>query len=163
MQSGNSLEHSKHVFRAALLLVVVVVTLLLGRSLFVPPTWGEFGSYRGANVEEHRNRPVRYGGDQSCEPCHSEQYDVHLEGVHHSLRCEMCHGPVALHVDLDEGEVVAEMPVNRSRELCENCHRFLSARPVTFPQIDPREHVVENGGEYSPDACFDCHDPHSPI
>lgn len=163
MQPGNSLEHAKHVFRAAILLLMVVVTLLLGRSLFVPPTWGEYGSYRGANVEEHRSRPVLHGGDRSCEPCHSEQYEIHLEGVHHSLRCEMCHGPVARHVDLDEGEVVAEMPVKRSRELCENCHRFLSARPSTFPQIDPREHITDNGGELSADACFDCHDPHSPI
>ena len=162
MEPGNSLEHSKHIFRAALLLLVVVVTLLLGRALFVPSTWGQYGRYRGANVDEHRAKQVRHGGDEACEPCHSEQFAVHRDGVHHALRCEMCHGPVATHVDLEEGELIAEMPVSRSRELCENCHRYLDARPATFPQIDPREHVAENGGDLTPDACFDCHDPHSP-
>ena len=26
-----------------------------------------------------------------------------------------------------------------------------------------REHLAENGGELAPDACIQCHDPHSPF
>jgi hypothetical protein len=39
MEPRSSLAHSKHVVRAALMLLVVIVALVLGRSLFVPPTW----------------------------------------------------------------------------------------------------------------------------
>jgi hypothetical protein len=163
MDPDSPLAHSKHVFRAAILLVVVVVAMLLGRSLFVPETWGEFGRYRGAAVAEYRNKPVRLGGNDQCAMCHDVEYQAHAAGVHAAVECELCHGPVAFHVDLEQGEVLAEMPVRRSRELCELCHRRLEARPVDFPQIDVREHVLEKGGELTPDACFDCHDPHSPI
>jgi hypothetical protein len=162
MNSESPLAHSKHVFRAALLLVAVVAALILGRLFFVPETWGEYGFYRGAAVGEHRARSVRFGGDEACEPCHEAEYAEHSAGVHAPVRCELCHGPVALHADLEEGEKLAEMPVRRTRELCELCHRAQAARPASFPQIDVREHVLENGGEVTPDACFDCHDPHSP-
>jgi hypothetical protein len=163
MEPERSLEHSKHVVRAALMLLVVIVALVLGRSLFVPPTWGESGWYRGASPLEHRDMPVRHGGDTAREMCHSEQSEIHIEGVHHSVRCELCHAPVAVHVDMEEGEKLADMPTRRSRELCENCHTHLVGRPAEFPQIDPKQHVVDNGGELTADACFDCHDPHSPF
>jgi hypothetical protein len=163
MEPGSSLAHSKHVVRAALMLLVVIVALVLGRSFFVPPTWGESGWYRGASPLEHRAEPVRHGGDTACDTCHPEQVEVHTEGVHHTVRCELCHAPVALHVDVEEGEKLADMPMRRSRELCENCHAFLAARPTGFPQIDAKRHVADNGGELSADACFDCHDPHSPL
>ncbi len=87
----------------------------------------------------------------------------HAEGAHAVVRCELCHGPVTLHANLDEGEKIADMPVRRSRELCELCHRELDARPAGFAQVDVREHLTEMGGELTADACFDCHDPHSPI
>jgi hypothetical protein len=137
--------------------------MILGRSLFVPETWGEFGPYRGAAVAEHRDKPIRHGGNDSCEMCHDVEFADHRAGVHISIQCELCHGPVAAHVNIEEGEVLAEMPVRRSRELCELCHRRLEARPSDFPQVDVREHVIENGGELTDDACFGCHDPHSPI
>lgn len=163
MEPGSSLAHSKHVVRATLMLLVVIVALVLGRSLFVPPTWGESGWYRGASPREHRAQPVRHGGDAACEMCHSEQVEVHIDGVHHAVRCELCHAPAAVHVDLEEGEKLADMPMRRSRDLCENCHAYLAARPAGFPQIDAKRHVIDNGGELTPDACFDCHDPHSPL
>ena len=163
MNPESPLVHAKHVFRAAILLLVVVIAMVLGRSLFVPPTWGEFGWYRGSAVAEHQAKPVRHGGDESCATCHDVEYADHAAGVHAAVQCELCHGPVALHVDLEEGELLAEMPVRRNRELCELCHRKLEARPADFPQIEVREHLVSNGAELTSDACFDCHDPHSPF
>lgn len=163
MNPESPLLHAKHVFRAAILLLAVLIAMVLGRSLFVPDTWGEFGPYRGAAVAEFRDKPVRHGGDDACGVCHDEEFAEHAAGVHAQVRCELCHGPVALHADLEEGEVLAEMPIHRSDELCELCHRRLEARPAAFPQIDVREHVVSNGGELTANACFDCHDPHSPI
>lgn len=163
MNPESPLIHAKHVFRAAILLLAVLIAMVLGRSAFVPETWGEFGRYRGAAVNDFREKPILHGGDDSCAMCHDEEYAEHAAGVHAPLRCELCHAPVALHADLEEGEVLAEMPVRRSRELCELCHRQLEARPAGFPQIDVREHVTDNGGELTDDACFECHDPHSPL
>jgi hypothetical protein len=163
MNPESPLTHTKHVFRAAILLLAVLVAMVLGRSLFVPKTWGEFGRYRGAAVTDFRQKPIRHGGDESCAMCHDEEYAEHAAGAHASVQCELCHGPVAAHVNLEEGEVLAEMPVRRSRELCELCHRRLAARPDEFPQIDVREHVTGNGGELTDDACFACHQPHSPL
>ena len=37
---------------------------------------------------------------------------------------------------------------------------FLTLR---FPQIEPGQHLEEMGGEPGPRACFDCHEPHSPL
>lgn len=163
MNPESPLIHAKHVFRAAILLLAVLVAMVLGRSLFVPDTWGEFGPYRGASVAEHRAKPIRHGGNQVCAMCHDAEYAEHAAGVHAAVQCELCHGPVTLHVDLEEGEVLAEMPVRRSRELCELCHRRLEARPAGFPQIDVREHLTSNGVELTSNACFECHDPHSPF
>ena len=117
MNPESPLIHAKHVFRAAILLLAVLIAMLLGRSLFVPETWGEFGPYRGAAVAEHRDKPIRHGGNDSCAMCHDAEYADHATGVHASVQCESCHGPVAFHVDLEEGEVVAEMPVQRVRQV----------------------------------------------
>lgn len=163
MNPESPLAHAKHVFRAAILLLVVLVAMVLGRSLFVPDTWGEFGPYRGAAVAEHRDKQIRHGGNDSCAMCHDVEYADHSQGVHASVQCELCHGPVALHVDVEEGELLAEMPLRRNRELCELCHRRLDARPSDFPQVNVREHVLENGGELTDDACFACHEAHSPF
>ena len=163
MNPESPLIHAKHVFRAAILLLAVIATLLLGRSVFVPDTWGEYGWYRGAAVDDHHAREVRHLGDESCAMCHDAEFAVHSAGVHAPLRCELYHGPATLHADLEEGEKIAEMPIRRSRELCELCHRELAARPAGFTQVDVREHVTEMGGEFTADACFDCHDPHSPL
>jgi hypothetical protein len=43
MDPESPLIHTKHVFRAAILLLAVVGGLLLGRSLFLPDTRGEYG------------------------------------------------------------------------------------------------------------------------
>jgi hypothetical protein len=162
MDPESPLIHTKHVFRASILLLAVVGALLLGRSLFVPATWGEYGWYRGAAIDDHRARPVSHLGDETCAMCHDDEFVVHAEGAHADVRCELCHGPVVLHANLEDGEKIAEMPIRRSRELCELCHRRLDARPASFPQIDVREHLTDQGVDLSPDACFDCHDPHSP-
>ena len=71
--------HAKHVFRAAILLLAVIVTLVLGRSLFVPESWGEHGWYRGDAVTEHRNRPIRILGDESCAMCHDIEAEAHAQ------------------------------------------------------------------------------------
>lgn len=161
MKPDSPLHHTKHIFRVGLLLLLALIVLVLGRSLFVPDTWGQFGWYRGASVEEYRGLPARHGGDASCESCHDSEFADHAASGHSVVNCELCHAPLSAHIADDDK--IADMPVLESNELCLRCHHLLRARPADFPQVQPRQHVIEQGGEYSPDACFDCHEPHSPL
>lgn len=161
MNPESPLRHTKHIFRAFLLLIVGVVCLVLGRDFLVPPTFGQYGRFRAANVDQQRSLLVRHGGDQSCQPCHATQFDTHAAGPHMNVRCELCHAPVSTHVV--DGKKIANMTVRKNADLCISCHEHLEARPATHPQIQPKQHVVEQGSEPSPESCFDCHDPHTPL
>jgi hypothetical protein len=161
MRPESPLHHAKHVVRAALALVVGVVVIVLGRSFFVPETWGQFGSYRGSNVSEQMAQPVRHGGNESCRACHEDQYDELASAGHESLECESCHAAVAQHARDDEK--IADMPIQRDLELCLTCHRQLDARPPSFPQIHAKQHIAENEGEFTEDACLECHEAHWPL
>lgn len=63
---------------------------------------------------------------------------------------------------------VADMPADRSREACANCHRFLSSRPKNFSQVkNIGAHIKENWktklGPFDPEAlCLKCHKAHFP-
>ena len=161
MKQDSPLWHAKHVVRAFLLLIIAVVALVLLRTLLVPDSWGQFGWYRGDNVAEQRAKEQRHGGNTACMECHDQEYETLAGAGHAAVKCEGCHAAVALHAV--DGEWIAEMPIHREAELCLRCHQWLDARPRNFPQIKPREHVDEQGGEYGPAVCFDCHDPHAPL
>jgi hypothetical protein len=160
MNPENPLLHAKHVFRLIALLVIAIVALVLGRGLFVPETWGAYGSYRGANVAQQMAQPVIRGGDASCRACHEKEYDAKLGGAHATVRCESCHGPVTEHAR--EGEKVAEMPKPSDNVACLWCHEELESRPTDFPQVDPRAHVKRMGEDWTDHVCLECHLPHEP-
>jgi len=161
VRPDSPLAHAKHVFRVFLLLIAGVIALVLGRSLFVPDTWGQFGAYRAAALEQHQIKAPRHGGNAACMECHDDEPEELAAGVHHSLACEGCHAPLSVHVT--DGEWVSEMPIRRSAELCLGCHEQLEARPATHPQINPGQHLEEQGGEAGPESCFECHEAHSPL
>jgi hypothetical protein len=160
MVNDGPLGHTKHVVRAALLLVLVVAALVLGRAFFVPDSWGEHGWYRGDAVAEHRAHEVRHAGDAACATCHDDVAAAHDSGGHAAVRCELCHSVMTDHVA--ESEVIAPMPIAASLELCSRCHRALNARPGGFPQVNPRQHLADMDVDLSDDVCVECHDPHSP-
>jgi hypothetical protein len=161
MEPESSLKHTKHVFRVFILLLAVLVTMILGRGLFVPASWGEYGWYRGDAATDHRAKPIQHGGDQSCTGCHATQAAAHDDGRHVSVRCEVCHNTLASHVA--DGKKIAAMAKTPALELCTRCHRKLAARPADFPQVNPTQHLADNGVELSDNVCVECHDPHSPL
>ena len=161
MKPDGPLRHAKHIVRAGLLLVLGLIALVLGRSVFIPETWGDYGSYRGANVAEQSAVPLQHGGNASCRECHPDEFETVTEGSHGSLACESCHAPLALHVA--DGDKVADMPMRLEAVLCLNCHLLMDARPASQPQINPRQHVEEQDAEYSETVCFECHEPHEPF
>lgn len=159
------MEHTKHIWRAAFLVVGFLLALIVGRHFVVPDTFGDLGYYRAAAVDEFMEIQPVHGGKTACAECHEKQQKTHDEGKHKGVLCEVCHEPVAVHVK--DGKKSAVMPTNPSRQLCQGCHLKLVARPKTFPQIVPDEHLVQQGaleaGEPVPEkACSLCHPAHKP-
>ncbi|WP_242345207.1 cytochrome C [Anaeromyxobacter terrae] len=151
------MESARHVFRVLFLLLVVVVIFSVGRTFLVPKSYGAYGPYRFDNVAEQAAiRPPQHGGSASCGACHAERLKAVAAGAHRRVGCEVCHAPLARHVQ--DGARIAAMPVDRSFTLCARCHRRIEGRPAAFPQIVLAQH--QGGVEGT--ACIDCHAPHSP-
>lgn len=152
------MEHTRHVFRVLLVLLVVLVVVVIGRSFLVPKTFGDYGHYRFSNVAEQRNaRPPLHGGAAACADCHDDRFQVAAKGSHAKVSCEVCHGPLGVHVK--DGDVVAKMAIDRSPRLCGHCHRKIDGRPAKFPQVVFEKHIK---GPPGAKGCLECHDPHSP-
>lgn len=152
------MEPARHVFRALLLLLIVIVAVILGRTVLVPRSYGDYGPYRFDNVAEQAGaRTPLHGGAASCGGCHAERAKKVAAEAHARVSCEICHAPLGAHVR--DGAKVAAMPVDRSYGLCARCHRKIDGRPAAFPQVVLEQHVQ---GAIGPEACLDCHDPHGP-
>lgn len=170
------MEHTKHLWRAILLLLAVILIYVLGRVLVVSllfPTFGEYGAYRGDSLREEMALEVRHGeGSVSCRPCHGDMVDAFLGATHADINCETCHAPLITHVAFDDlGKLMAdpgshertgEMGIQHAKDLCIRCHESQPAKPPEFPQVVIVDHLQEMEAENSADVCLDCHNPHDP-
>lgn len=151
------MEHSKHIWRGAILLAVLLGGVVLGRHFLVPPSFGEMGFYRGDALYEFMDKAPEHGGSQACAECHDDIAAAKAKGKHAVVQCEVCHATLATHVK--DGDKVGDMAVNRSWQLCAYCHRALNARPGGIAQIDLREHLELGANDPIPEqACLECHD-----
>jgi hypothetical protein len=141
------------VVRLAIVFVIAAVGLLVARSRFVPPSFGETGHYRADAVPVVAAKPIRYAGWQVCVECHDSEGDLKNRSFHRTVSCEVCHGPAAAHAEDPEAQT-PRIPRERGAE-CLNCHEYRSTRPTGFPQIIERVHNPLQ-------PCIDCHDPHDP-
>ncbi len=152
------MEHARHVFRVALVLVVIIAVVLIARGFLVPKSYGMYGQYRYDNVREQMNvRAPAHRGAAACGECHDAEFKLRAAGAHKNVSCEICHGPLLLHVK-EDGSVEAPQ-VDRSYTLCARCHRKIDGRPAKFPQVVLEQHVPS---EVQGQVCLECHDPHSP-
>ena len=147
-------KDAEHLLRVALVFGVGIVAFVVVRALLVPPSFGEYGHYRGNAIAEVAAQPVQFAGHQACEACHSDIVEMKNAGKHAGVNCEACHGPAANHTE-DPGTV--QPPKLNTASLCVRCHEVNGARPKSFPQIVAKEH---NGGDL---PCETCHQPHSPL
>lgn len=159
------MTHTKHLWRVALLLILAAVGGVVGRHFLIPPTFGATGFYRADSLKDHMSTPVIHGTRTSCTACHAEIAQTALDGKHAGLSCEACHAPETKHARGEEK--IADMPSTKTSAQCALCHAPLRARPKSQHQIVFSEHMVTLGvaepGEQVPDdACYTCHDPHSP-
>ncbi len=145
-------------------LVVVLLALAgVARALATPPTFGQFGFFRGAAIPEARAPAPRFQDVKTCSKCHVEQARLRDKDAHGSVSCATCHGAGAQHALRGTAESSQPMRVANSRELCLSCHLELPARPSSFPQIDVANHFKLVGVERPDTPCTACHDPHEPL
>lgn len=143
-----------HLIRLSGLFGAATFTFLVVRPFFIPETFGDFGHYRAASMDDVAARPVHYAERASCETCHGDVVALRIEkkSRHAALNCQGCHGPLAAHV-ASEGEQKPALP--DVVPLCTRCHEASAGRPKFLPQVNTAEH---SGGE----KCSTCHLPHAP-
>ena len=153
------MEHTRHLWRAAALLILLLVTVIVVRHFVVPDSFGQHGFYRYDAVDEFMALETVHGPEGVCLQCHDGS--VQAAGAHALVQCESCHAPLATHI-LDE-EVTAPMAVDRTTDLCTRCHLRMPARPAFMPVIDVREHLELEAADIVPvEACLECHEAHDP-
>jgi len=143
--------HYGHLVRVVVLFGAAVLVFVLLQGFFVPNDFGVYGHYRAGALEDNQNLPLSYAGRAACVECHVDVPEATVGGAHADVRCEACHGPLAVHAEdpaVDPGRPDAGI-------LCARCHQSLAARPAGFPQVDVGEHM---GGE----DCLMCHTAHNP-
>jgi hypothetical protein len=136
--------------RLVLLTVGIVVSYLTARYFLTPPSFGEYGWYRGAALSELTSRPVVFAGKKACDECHSEVCQKLAKYEHKTLSCEACHGTGQAHADNPDVKMAI---LNFSH--CARCHEASPSRPAWLKQIQTRKH-------YTGQRCTECHIPHQP-
>ncbi len=139
--------------RLSLAFAIFISAFLFIRHSLVPKSFGQYGFYRGASLEEIAQLPVKYAGQKACLDCHQDIDDLKQQDVHSELSCETCHGPGQKHSENGDTTLL-EKPV--SRESCGMCHSKNAAkRKEAVFQVDLKEHNVNK-------KCIECHNPHQP-
>jgi hypothetical protein len=141
---------SPQLLRLLIITVVVGATYAVARFLLTPDTFGQYGHFRGAALEESARRTPLYAGAKACDECHSDTSEVLVKAPHKLISCEACHGPSSAHVRNPELTTI-----KLTDESCLRCHVADPARPQKHKQVTRLEH-------YPPDGCTECHWPHEP-
>ena len=144
-----------HLIRLVAVFAVVLAVFLVGRQLLVPDTFGRWGHYRAAAIDDVAAAPVRHAGQETCFKCHADKREEKSRGRHQLLRCETCHGPRKQHAENPGGEKPPKLTDKEMRQFCARCHEYNLTRPKWLEQVDTARH---NPGQ----ACTDCHSPHHP-
>ena len=80
------------ILRLVLLALAIVGSYLVARSFLVPPSFGEYGWYRGDALNLIASRDPVFAGKKACDECHSDILHNLAADAHKTLSCEGCHG-----------------------------------------------------------------------
>jgi hypothetical protein len=136
--------------RIALLTIGIVGAYLLARHLLTPPSFGQYGHYRGDALAEVAAREPLFAGRKACDECHIDASEKLAKAEHKTLSCETCHGPGRAHV-VNPDISLPKLTFSH----CVRCHEEDPSRPQWLKQINSRNH-------YTGHRCTECHDPHQP-
>lgn len=138
------------IVRIVLVIICIVGSYLVARYFLMPPSFGQYGFYRGDALNEMASYPIYFAGKMACEECHFDEYEMLDQYEHKTLSCEGCHGAGQAHADDPD----VEMEV-LTYSHCVRCHEANPSRPASHPQIESRDH-------YTGDTCAECHLSHAP-
>jgi hypothetical protein len=153
------------VVRLCLLAVGIVTAYSIARYFLTPPSFQEYGWYRGDALAELAAREPVYAGKKACDECHSELVQKLQKGDHKTLACEGCHGPGEAHA------ANPDVKIDKSNYgACVRCHEANPSRPKWHKQIVVKTHYRETKPEtkagekpeLKPSLCTECHVPHAP-
>jgi len=136
--------------RLALTTVVIVTLFLVAKNLLTPPSFGQYGHYRGNALREIAAREPYWAGRGMCGDCHADHVKKVAAAEHKGLSCEACHGPARAHVENPE----VKLPKMGFGQ-CVRCHEASPSRPAWLHQINSHNH-------YTGQNCTECHVPHQP-
>jgi len=139
------------ILRLFLLVVGIVVVYSTARYFLTPPSFGQYGWYRGEALAELATRDPVFAGKKACEECHSEEIQKLAKFEHKTLACEGCHGPGQAHCENPRKDNIDKS----SFGACLRCHEANPSRPKWHKQIIVKTHY--GGGK-----CTECHIPHAP-
>ena len=149
-----SLKMPPQIVRLVLLTIAIVGSYLVARYFLTPPSFGQYGWYRGQALEELASRDRVFAGKSACEECHSEAVSKLAKAEHKTLACEGCHGPCQAHAD--KPDVTEFNPPKLGYSVCLRCHEANPSRPKWHKQIIIKTH-------YTGQKCTECHVPHQPL
>lgn len=142
-----------HIKRLILVFAIVISLFLVARNLLVPDTFGKYGHYRAATLDDYSLLEIHFAGQQACLECHQDVEDLKAQDVHSDIHCETCHGPGQKHVTSGEATDILKPS---GREFCGSCHIMNAAKPKNaITQIDLNKHNIGKN-------CIECHNPHQP-
>jgi len=131
------------------------------------PGQNQYNMQTGTWSDYHAGEVKKY----DCGRCHTTGYSEEgnqdgLEGIVgtwelRGIQCEACHGPGSDHID--GGGKTALITVDKSSELCGQCHIRGSADEIPASGGFVRHHEQYNELVASPKenfTCVSCHDPH---
>jgi hypothetical protein len=139
--------------RILLLFIVFIGLFLLVRHFLIPETYGQYGHYRGASLDEIASREMTFADVEDCKACHSDILEKLENEMHAGLSCLICHGPGRVHV---EDPQLGNINKDSGREFCGRCHDIHPSRPAdVINQVDILTHHTEKTN------CIECHNPHA--
>ena len=142
-----------HIKRLILVFAIFITLFLVARHFLVPESFGKYGPYRAAAMDDYAEIEIHYAGQQACFDCHQDIQDLKTQDVHSGIHCETCHGPGQKHVISGEP---ADIFIPEGRDFCANCHSKNAAKSKdAIFQVDPSKHNIEKN-------CVECHNPHQP-
>ena len=144
------LKMPPQIIRLVLLTIGIVCVYFMARYFLVPPSFGQYGHYRGNALQDIASRQPFWAGKASCVECHPDHAQKLAKAEHKTLSCETCHGPGRAHVV----NPVEKLP-KLNMSMCVRCHQASPSRPKWLHQINVHTH-------YTGDVCTECHDPHQP-
>ncbi len=153
----------KHIQLLIGILAVFAMLFVAGKMYFPPKSFGVYGHYRAASVEDIAAPRPAYLNPDAYSAAYPKEYETWSAGIHKVVKCQICHTTVGLTVNMASlggaASTVASAglpPAPIRARSASNATRKLPGRPDSMPQIDVDSH---SKGQ----ACIACHNPHSPL